>query len=388
MQQQEMILSNLEQMNTEMQEMQQQEMMPENPEQMTIQTQQEEMIPGNLPQITSEPQQEMMSGNLEQMTMDQAPPPVGNQVGGLQLLTGFKDSWEDYNKDDLPVFWHIAKAGGSTIKDIIGMCHRKVLASEAGVTEGHDEDTEIAIIKLGNTPFVNVDPTKLAGLERAKQMGLGTSGLADTVVTRFIYESDGLFDETHKGRLFSMFRDPIDRAISMFTYLQYADWEPTYNPELAKMTVEEFAMSDLIENNYMTRTLANKLEGDLDDGDLSVAMAVIHDKFLVGLLSEKEQTMERFEKYFGWRYFVNPANQERCREELLSGGHNANKKKMEKPGPDTEAYRLLAHQNSYDIALYESIVRLFEQQQQLFTNIPDGYRLFNATCCKCEPKPC
>ena len=47
---------------------------------------------------------------------------------------------------DIPVFLHISKAGGSTIKDIIGSCYRFVLASEFGVTDSHIEDTEVDVV--------------------------------------------------------------------------------------------------------------------------------------------------------------------------------------------------------------------------------------------------
>lgn len=56
-------------------------------------------------------------------------------------LNGYKDSWEPLADSDSPVFWHIPKAGGSTFKDIMGSCYRFILASEAGILEGHANDT-------------------------------------------------------------------------------------------------------------------------------------------------------------------------------------------------------------------------------------------------------
>ncbi len=55
-------------------------------------------------------------------------------------------------------------------------------------------------------------------------MGFADSGLGDAVVTPFIYESNELFTQTAQGRLFCVFRHPIDRAISLFYYLQVAEW--------------------------------------------------------------------------------------------------------------------------------------------------------------------
>jgi len=56
-------------------------------------------------------------------------------------LSGYKDAWAPHESTDSPVFWHVPKSGGSTIKDIMGTCHRMTMASEAGISDGHGEDT-------------------------------------------------------------------------------------------------------------------------------------------------------------------------------------------------------------------------------------------------------
>jgi hypothetical protein len=280
----------------------------------------------------------------------------------------------------------------------MGTCHRFTMASEAGITEGHEQDTEIAIVHIGGnaaegqdpSPFVNVDTTTRGGLKHAKDLGLAQSRLADTIVTGFIFDANELFDDTYKGRLFTVFRHPVDRAISLFNYLQIADWEPTYSPELANMSLEEYARSNVVENNWMTRYLSNQIEGDLTDNNVKIAMDVVRRKFLVGLLTEKQETMERLEKYFGWKYSINPTNQEICREALLGTGANANTNavKKEKPKPGDPEYEALALQNTYDIILYDYIETLFVEQGQFVAAIPDGYRLEGATCCKCGVPTC
>lgn len=148
-------------------------------------------------------------------------------------LNHFRDSWSPYSPKDVPIYFHIPKAGGSTVKDVIGSCLRMVMASEFGVTDGHDKDTEIAIVypkvpggtgAEDRSPFVNVDVSTVAGIERAAKMGFADSGLAGCVVTPFLYEANALFTETAQGRLFAVFRHPVDRAVSMFYYIQVADW--------------------------------------------------------------------------------------------------------------------------------------------------------------------
>ena len=59
----------------------------------------------------------------------------------LSTLSNFKETSDEWETSDVPIFLHIPKAGGSTIKDILGMCHRFVMADEMGVTDGHADDT-------------------------------------------------------------------------------------------------------------------------------------------------------------------------------------------------------------------------------------------------------
>jgi len=308
-------------------------------------------------------------------------------------LNNFKDSWDPYDKTDIPIFWHIPKAGGSSIKDSMGGCHRFVQATEFGITDGHDADTEVAIVypavpgvaDTDRSPFVNIDSTTVAGIQRAKSMGFADAQLVGVVVSPFVFQTNDLFTQTAKGRFFSVFRHPIDRAVSMFYYIRVADWEPSYKPELQEWTLEQYATSDIVENNWMTRQLSNQLGGELTDENLKKAMEVVRTKFLVGLMTQIEPSMTRFEKFFRWTYHVNPPNQEACRERLMSGGSNsnaANKKPLAEGDP---AWDLLAQQNNFDLQLYTYIEALFVEQEAFVTGMPDDFRKVDGTCCKCGP---
>lgn len=302
-------------------------------------------------------------------------------------FSGFKDVTDPFENTDQPTFWHIPKAGGSTVKDIMGTCYRFTQASEAGIVEGHDKDIEIAVVRPGGeSPFINCDASTVHGLKRCKELGLAESNLADFIASPYVYELEEIFSPKARGRLFTVFRHPVDRAVSLFYYIQIADWEPTYSPELAKLTLSEFAVSQYIENNWMVRTLTSCYAGEISEEHLTIAKDIIKRKFLVGLLSEKIETMERIEKFFKWKYRVHPENQEKCREKLLIGGSNSNaKNKQIKPKKGDEAYELIAAQNEYDIKLYEFIEEQFKAQADLFQDIPDGSRNVNASCAKCVP---
>lgn len=311
----------------------------------------------------------------------------------LGELNNFKDTWDQYESTDIPMFWHIPKAGGSSIKDAMGGCHRFVQATEFGVTDGHIEDTEVAIVfpaipgvaDTDRSPFVNIDSTTVAGIQRAKSLGFADAQLAQVVVSPFVFELNDLFTQTAKGRLFSVFRHPIERAVSMFYYIRVADWEPSYKPELQEWTVEQYATSDIVENNWMTRQLSNQLGGELTEDNLNKAMEVVQTKFMVGLMSKIEPSMTRFEKFFRWTYRVNPTNQEACRTRLMSGGSNSNKANKKPLKEGDPAWELLAHQNEFDLKLYSYIEQLFEEQEAFVKGIPDNFREVDATCCKCGP---
>jgi hypothetical protein len=211
----------------------------------------------NLPQVTL-PGQE----NPEDHKFDLTPKTLST-AEKLQL-SGYQDVWDwTMQETDLPVFWHIPKSGGSTFKDLMGSCHRFILASEAGILEGHANDTvgssaplpqpkyftlfsetkcskyshpiqslqfylfqDLAIVNIGgdamNEPskFVNVDTTHIPGLEKAKRLGLVESRLAEVIVIRHVFDAEQLFNQQYRGRLFAVFRHPLERAVSMFNYLK------------------------------------------------------------------------------------------------------------------------------------------------------------------------
>ena len=173
--------------------------------------------------------------------------------------------------------------------------------------------------------------------------------------------------------------------ISIRNY-QWILWEPTYDPDLKNWSIEQYATSTKIENNWLTRQLANVPGGDLTEEHVAKAMEVIRRKFLVGLMTEMKATMERLERFFHWTYRVNPANQDICRSELLDGGSNSNSKnKKNKPEPGSKEWDLLAAQNQFDLQVFGYIESLFKDQEQFVQDIPADFRNIDATCCKCDP---
>jgi hypothetical protein len=108
------------------------------------------------------------------------------------------------------------------------------------------------MIDKGGVKYVNVDTTHPAGLRHARENGLATSGLADVVSSHLFTGSLQLFTDEVKGKAFTIFRHPIERAVSMFFYLgsEQAKHEKTYDSALKTMTIEEFSKSNKIEDKF------------------------------------------------------------------------------------------------------------------------------------------
>lgn len=99
--------------------------------------------------------------------------------------------------------------------------------------------------------FVNVDTTTLDGLSKAKRLNITSSGMVDAIVVSYIYEASELFLPGHRGKFFTMIRDPIERHLSLKGYLGDASWEEkTYDPAFANMTMEEFAYDRRVKSNW------------------------------------------------------------------------------------------------------------------------------------------
>lgn len=162
-------------------------------------------------------------------------------------------------------------------------------------------------------------------------------------------------------------RHPIKRSVSMFYYLKDATWEHTYSEQFINMSIEEYARSELSEDNWMVRFLTNEMSGNLYDRHIDLAKEVLSSKCLVGLLEEFSKSFKRFSQYFHWGEtdFQGPVamnNRGGCVLRVIKNPDNAH----EHPSLDegSEAWNLLMAKNQYDLQLYEHAVHLFREDQK------------------------
>ena len=278
-------------------------------------------------------------------------------------------------KGPIPFYWHIFRSGGQTAKTIMGQCLGLTLAAEVGGyrnSGAEQQSKRIPIVRAqgGDVVYLNVNTATVDGLAQASNLGLTSRYNPDVVTSPLLYEAtDILFGSDEgdsgagqpQGQLFALIRDPIDRSISSFYYHRKVG---TYGPAAAVLDIDDHIRMEDAETNYLVRSIVHKPTGEVTRHDLAVAKEVLRRKALIGLLDDKEISLRRFKKYFGWTK-LHPHQPHRdaleCETKLLEYGW-VNNNRHPYVDEDSETYRLLVEKNSLDIELYEYAKFLFEEQ--------------------------
>lgn len=286
------------------------------------------------------------------------------------------------------LFWHIPKSGGTTAKRMYE-CLGQTLANRLGADPrfGHDKDEEIVVFQpfknQPNIKFVNVDTTTKKGLLRAAELNLVASKKADMIFTSDInFAADHLFDPGHRARIFALFRNPVDRSVSKFYYLQTATWERTYRPEWKDISIMDWAGKHNQDENFIVKKIVGKkLNEMVDITDLVMAKEIIRRYFVVGLMNDMEESLRRFNIVLGLDYSGEQG--QLCKEQILGsssgegtthhgggsvkGGANDNKNSNPHPKvvEGSPEYNLLAERNALDMILFNYLTLLYAEQKNL-----------------------
>jgi len=291
-----------------------------------------------------------------------------------EMMNAIEESWKEAkqsnpelkNKEEastfllkvnhVPFFWHIPRAGGTTLSTLLANCHSLVHATSSFsspplFTRNDDplvaarfRDPTLYVVRTGGEQFVNVDLDSLEGVQRAVHGELIEKELADVVsvpdvrlgsllfgdgTNQFHEEGEAGGDEDggdsaakrkeYKGVLFALLRHPIDRAVSLFYHKQSVKDSIHYDPSLEIYSLTDWINSPSYITDYMVRTLVGKIGSwqvhtmeppndnqpfrppiPLTHADLDAAKEILRRKCVIGLLEEKGESMKRFEKFFGW----------------------------------------------------------------------------------------
>jgi len=193
------------------------------------------------------------------------------------------------------------------------------------------------------------------------------SQLVNVIVTPYIHEVSTILSPSHQGRVFAMLRHPVFRATSTYQFLKKTD------AVVAKWSLVQYASSDRIENNWMTRFLSNHHSGEVTMEHLILAKEILRTKVLIGLEDNNWVSLKRFESYFDWKYIKDPTKQFECRKQFLVKREEAFDYKVDNDSivkEGSQIWTLILWQNKFDMKLYQYAEKLFEEQGKLFPGIP------------------
>lgn len=250
-----------------------------------------------------------------------------------------------------PFFWHIPKAGGTSVKWYYVNCR--------GIKLAHYDD--------------EFDIVSRPGVIKAKAANLVPSHSHDMLMSALFHPAIDLFDSENKGRAFAMFRHPVEIVVSTYYYLQTATWEPGYDPKLGETPIEDFA-AEPFRRDWITRNLAGvSWQDDLTQEDFEYAKQILGDYFLVGLTSHTNESAERFDKFFGIPFPTDPQLIENCPgAEHASEVPKQNGNKRPKVEMGSDKWTKIASSHQWDSQLYDFIESLYIDQSKFFDGKKDG----------------
>ena len=128
-----------------------------------------------------------------------------------------------------------------------------------------------------------------------------------------------------------------------------------------------------LEDNILTRTMSNKTNKDeiLTKSDLALVKKVLKQKFIIGLFDEIEDSMKRFETFFGFNALNSGLEVLRCQQNEIDGIMERYYNKVEMPS-DNEAVLALMEKNIFDMQLYDYARYLYEYQGAALFGIPSS----------------
>jgi hypothetical protein len=257
---------------------------------------------------------------------------------------------------EIPYFWSIPSSGSGTVQHIIAACLGLTLASDAGVRNGHHAESNfLQVLWIEGKKYVNVDLSTAEGIGRAKALGLIESKMEFVLVSAQLYDLASLVETKQIIRMFTMMRNPVERAVSHFY------WTKMHDKTFAKYSLRDFYLRPEFTGNWVTRTLVNKMTGTLYLEDLDLAKHILKEKCLIGLLTQKAVSMKRFEKYFGWEKLAGVPGTLECEERsMFWGWKNKNDHPTVEEG--SEEYQIISARNEFDMELYAYAMELFVDQ--------------------------
>ena len=291
-----------------------------------------------------------------------------------------------YKEDNKPLvnfFWHVPKAAGSFVRNVcsegyslkpqadlgqptkIDMFVRRMYGQSKTFSDISEAKKQCR--KFVNTGILNKKFLKSCILKESlsKPEHNCLPNCIGFIQTPLLYEASKIFTKTpKKARVATVLRDPVDRFISLFTYLKTATWEPTYNP--TNLTLNEYILTGEYKKsqdngNWMVCTLSKCGKSNINsttEEDLEVAKVVLSN-MLVGFTTDIIEFFDRLESY--WHI---PKNiRKKAQNGAMKEHVNVQRRKSSEPALSNEACAVLRRSLSHDIQLYQFAKEVIWKEQ-------------------------
>lgn len=286
-------------------------------------------------------------------------PPVDKDMLPLYLRDTFatneKNTVSNYmNQRNIVFFWHIPKASGSTIKNIMNFCYNLKRAEKLNPEPS---------MEYARDNILNMDTSSPDGLSFSFANQIVNSDKVDVIVSNYFLSGSALFTDIHHGKTFTILRHPIDLALSLFHYRRKATWERSYRKDWMTMTFTDYVSSEQYMDNWMVRQLTGTMPWiPLNNSHLERAKTIMRRKIYVGVLTEMDETLRQLKWHYGWE-----EKTPYCAYNYLHDSpSNSNKHPGLQGGRGGKTWNLLAEKDSWDLGLYHYGLELFALQRQRY----------------------
>lgn len=246
---------------------------------------------------------------------------------------------------DVPFYWNIPESGGTTIQNLY-MCMGLTIANELGKVAYINETKLIKFLPFHGMewPVLNVDTSTKEGILRAKNLGLvsSTNPSVDIVVSPHLrFAAQELFNSHRKGKVFTIFRHPVNRELSHHQNGTSID-------------------------NWVVRNLVGKEDPNepITAEDLKLAKDIVRSKIIVGLESRFVKSFDRFNAYIGVKIHKRWTRGRCIREYVHKKGVGA-----QEVTASSDQIKAASERHAFDILLYEYAEGLFNEQEMLLSNL-------------------
>ena len=301
----------------------------------------------------------------------------------------------------VPFFWHIHKTGGSYVRKVCNLGYK--LKPKAML--GSQKEINMLYRRMSGLPETEEDHREAVAecqnhaenLEKASKLGVKDPWTLQQkkscvplvamtlpehkclpeclnfIQTPEIYLSEKIFSKTtKKARVATLLRDPIQRFISMFTYLKTATWETNFNP--TSLSLNDYILSGEYKKlewsgNWMVCTLSQCGKSNVNsttETQLELAKQVLGN-IMIGFTDNMKDFFIRLEKY--WQ--IPSSSQKRARRNVMNLSVNVQKNKTSSNlFLSPEASSILHASLIHDIKLYSYAKEvLWDEQEKLLHNL-------------------